>query len=146
MATPRKTADGKHTLATKGAWVKLLPEADLRAKHRNRAMAARSAVLRFDPVTGKPRGDVSGREAILGMLDSAQDVAAMLVTEWNIPYLPGAPLPIDHPDLIGELTIADCNRLLELTAPTRKTLLDPPEVVDPSDYEDEASPTVPESD
>jgi hypothetical protein len=137
--------DTKHNLVTKGAWVKLRAFEDLRAKHRKRALAGRLGAMQLDPNTGKPTS-IEARVAILAGMNLAEDVAAMLITEWNIPYLPGAQLPNDNPELIGELTIEDNNRLLELTEEIRKKLIADRKTVDPSDYADPDSPSKPGSD
>lgn len=137
-------AEKKHTLHTRGAWVKVLPYEDLKAKHRNRAVAGRFGQLTFDPNTGKPR-DLEARSFAINMLGAAEDIAAMLVTAWNIPYMPGAQLPADHPDLLGELRIEDYNKLLEITEPIRQQLIDPPKPVDPGEFDDADSPTGPAS-
>lgn len=134
----------KHTLHTKGAWVKLRAFEDLRAKHRKRALAGRLGAMQFDPTTGRPQA-FSARLAVLATMDGAEDVAAMLVAEWNIPYLPGAQLPDEHPELLGELTIGDNNALLELTEPIRKRLIADKQDVDPGGYADPDSPSSPES-
>lgn len=134
----------KYTLATRGAWVKLRAYEDLRAKHRKRALAGRIGAMTFDPATGRPQS-LSARLAIIAAMDGAEDVAAMLIESWNIPYLPGAALPEDNPELIGELTIADNNALLKLTEPVRVQLLADEPAADPSDYENPDSPSKPES-
>lgn len=134
----------KHDLATKGAWVKLRGYEDLRAKHRKRALANRVGSLELDPTTGKPQ-TFAARLAVMASLDGAEDVAAMLIAEWNIPYLPGAQLPDEHPELLGELTIEDNNALLGLTEPIRKQLVADKQDIDPGNYANPDSPSRPES-
>ena len=137
-------AETKHNLATKGAWVKLRAYDDLRAKHRKRALANRVGTLEVDPNTGKPL-NMAARLAVLTQIDLAEDVAAMCVTAWNIPYLPGAVLPDEDPTILGELTMDDNTKLLELTESIKDQLLGAPKTVDPGDFGDPDSPSKPAS-
>jgi hypothetical protein len=137
----------KHNLPTKGAWVKLRGYDDLRAKHRKRALAGRLGALQFDPTTGKTQA-FTAQVAVVTMLTASEDVAAMLITDWHIPYFSAEQqqLPVeDHPELVEELRIEDSNRLLELTEPIRRKLLEDKKPVDPSDFADPDSPSRPES-
>lgn len=81
-------------------------------------------------------------EAGIGVFD---ELIALLVTDWDIPYPTedGRPwlLPkIDH-TLIDELTGADYGALMSIVKPAQEVLM--PQKTDPSEYEDLDSPTAP---
>jgi hypothetical protein len=134
----------RHNLPTAGAWVELRDYTDLRAKHRKQAMAARVGTTEIDPTTGKPM-PIRASMAFLAGIDLAESVAAMLITAWHIPYLPGAALPEADPSILGELTMEDNNAILVLTEGARTALLAGAKAIDPSDHEDPDSPSVPAS-
>lgn len=76
-------------------------------------------------------------------VDATEGTVCMLVEKWTIPYLPAAPLPRDMPEILGELTIPDYDKLIEAATPAVGLLF-------PSDSADDAdkpgSPTVPAGD
>jgi len=100
------------------------------------------------------------RGANVGAGDSNMEVmfrvndhlAATLITDWKLPYAPsdtddGQPrdwvLPRVDLTMIEELEPADYNKVRKLLEPAVKLLF--PGEPDPSDYEDESSPTGPAS-
>ncbi|MFD2421674.1 hypothetical protein [Amycolatopsis pigmentata] len=83
-------------------------------------------------------------EAGIGALDH---LIALLVTDWDIPYPTedGRPwlLPKLDPSLIDELTGPDYGALMGIVQPAQEALM--PRSMDPGEYEDLDSPTVPAS-
>jgi len=75
--------------------------------------------------------------------DMAEGVAAMLIEQWTVPYLPNAPLPRDAIAILGELTIPDSEAILAAVRPAVNLIF-------PSSTPDDAgkpgTPTLPASD
>lgn len=59
---------------------------------------------------------------IASALDVTDGTICMLVESWFLPYLPGAPLPKDNPDVLGKLTIPDQTALENAIDPALKVL------------------------
>lgn len=131
----------RHDLVTEGAWVELRDVEDLRARDRKKVDAIISAQILVDL-----DGNVTaGPELVSAIKDATPDaVAAALVSSWEIPYLPDAPLPRLDADVLGELLLADYDRLLELTQPAMAILM-PGDSRDPSEHADPQSPSGPAS-
>ncbi len=107
----------RHTLPS-GGWVELRDPADLKAKDRKRVMRA--------------MGDPTEGNIMSASVDMADGVLATMITAWEVPYLPGAPIPANQPDILDELTLPDENELQRLTADAAKLFR--PVSTDPSDY------------
>lgn len=60
---------------------------------------------------GDPRDD-EGAAAAAGM-DMVYGLAAVLVSAWEVPYLPGLLPPCKEPDHLGRLRIRDYNAVIE---------------------------------
>lgn len=67
-------------------------------------------------------------------LDTELGTICVLTERWDLPYLPGAPLPKDEPGLLGELSLEDEPALRAAIQPAMRVLF-------PSE-----SPTVPAGD
>lgn len=80
---------------------------------------------------------------IAAALDIIDGTICMLVERWDLPYLPGAPLPRDAPEVLGELTIADLAALEEAVDPAIKVLF--PSKAKPEDVLTPGTPTRPAS-
>lgn len=131
----------RHVLKTDGAWVELRDVEDLRARDRKKVDAIISAQIIVDL-----DGNVTaGPELVSAIKDATPDaVAAALVSSWEIPYLPDAPLPRLDVDILGELKLPDYDRLLELTQPAMAILM-PGDSKNVDDYQDPTSPSGPAS-
>lgn len=112
-----------------GGWVEFCDPSTLKAKHKKR-------VLRRLRTLDMERPMSSG-------IDYTDAIACEVITCWEVPYLPDAPLPSENPDLLDELDIDDYDELIAALAPfldhfnrRRPT---------PDDAEDETSPSVPAS-
>lgn len=129
----------RHVLKTDGAWVELRDVEDLRARDRKKVDAIISAQIIVDL-----DGNVTaGPELVSAIKDATPDaVAAALVSSWEIPYLPDAPLPRLDVDILGELKLPDYDRLLELTQPAMAILM-PGDSKSVDDYQDPTSPSEP---
>jgi hypothetical protein len=108
-----------------GGWVQLRHLDDLRSRDRE-AITAAIPSLQLRPVD---------------ILRMQRKVIEVMVVAWEVPYLEGAPLPKDAPEILGELTLRDENLLLKRIEPVMQ-LVDPKDV-DPADHEDPDSPTGP---
>ena len=90
--------------------------------------------------------DDDGQLAEAGM-NATDELIAMLVTDWQIPYATEDERPWLMPKLditlINELRAPDYGRLMSLVQPAQEVLM--PKKLDPSDYEDLDSPTAPAS-
>lgn len=128
----------RHDL-TDGAWVVLKPVEHVRARDRKAALVALAGAATMD-TDGEIT--VAGFAAVLGASsDLAEAVAAMLLTEWSIPYLPDVP-----PSLVavGDLRTPDYDALLTLIEPSLKLFL-PASSAKVDDHQDPASPSGPVS-
>lgn len=132
-----------HDLPTEGAWVELRDPTELRNRHRKQITERLVGAVEID-ADGRHMPVKTALAYVAGM-DINDLVAAMLVTKWHIPYLddPDTP-PADRPDVIGDLTFEDADRLAELIRPGVALLM--PKKPSPDDHADPTSPTPPVSD
>ena len=133
----------RHPLSEKyGSWVELRSADDVRAGDRDKITRAMFAGMTVDVETGKiapPTGD----QAVNAGLGTRSRIAALLITAWEIPYLPDAPIPSIEPRTLDYLRIDDMEQLEKLIEPARALLM--PKTVDPSDHADPQSPSEPGS-
>lgn len=132
----------RHVLKTDGAWVELRDVEDLRARDRKKVEAVIMDAITFDAETGSISAGPGALERITN--GTAEAVATRLISAWEIPYLPGAPLPLADPEILGELLLADYDRLTELLEPAID-VLNPRSPRNPDDHADPASPSGPAS-
>lgn len=131
----------RHVLKTDGAWVELRDVEDLRAKDRKAIDAVITAQIHVD-LDGNVEAGPELVEAIKNAAPEA--VAAQLISSWEIPYLPDLRIPRLDPDALGELKLADYDRLMELIEPALKLLM-PNSSRNVDDHGDPASPSEPAS-
>lgn len=133
----------RHPLSEKhGSWVEMRSADDVRSRDRDEITKAWFTGMTVDVETGKiapPSGDAVAA-AGLGI---PKRIAALLITAWEIPYLPDAPIPSIEPRTLDYLKADDMDQLEKLIEPARTILM--PKTVDPSDYDDPASPSEPGS-
>jgi hypothetical protein len=134
----------RHVLKSDGAWVELRDVHDLRARDRKKVSAAMTTGVSFDLDTGRPTMTDPTRVMEAFQNDVPEAIAALLISTWEIPYLPDAKIPSIDPEILGELRLDDYDRLIELIEPARALLL-PNSSTDPDDYADPASPSEPAS-
>jgi hypothetical protein len=110
-----------------GGWAQLRDPKTLRAKDKKRAMT-----------------NIADHEKLIAAgYDLTEGLIAILVTAWEIPYLPNAPVPSEEIGLLGELEIADYESLVEACAPAQKILF--PQAASLDDADVAGSPTGPAS-
>src|SRR5690606_30763981 len=131
----------RHVLKTDGAWVELRDIEDLRAKDRRAIDAIITAQIHID-LDGNVEAGPELVEAIKNAAPEA--VATQLISSWEIPYLPDARIPRLDSDALGELKLADYDRLMELIEPALKLLM-PNSSRNVDDHGDPASPSEPAS-
>lgn len=130
----------QHSLKSDGAWVELRDVEDLRAKDAKAVENAVMSAIEVDIDTGRV---AAGKGAISQIVNGAPEaVAVQLVVAWYIPYLPDAPLPRLNPEILGELSLADHRRLMELIEPAVAMLM-PGRSNNPDDHNKPASPSEP---
>lgn len=131
----------RHSLKSDGAWVELRDVEDLRQRDRKKVNAIVMSAISVDL-----DGNVAaGPEMVSLIQEAAPDaVIELLVSGWEIPYLPDAKLPKLDPDVLGELKLDDYDRLLELVTPAQDLLM-PHASNNVDDYQDPASPSEPAS-
>jgi hypothetical protein len=132
----------RHVLKTDGAWVELRDVEDLRARDRKKVDAVVMSALTVDMETGAIAANPGALEKVASGTNEA--IAAVLISSWEIPYLPDAQLPCIDPDVLGELRLPDYDRLIELIEPAA-ALLNPRSSSNPDDYDDPQSPSEPAS-
>lgn len=115
-----------------GGWIRLRPSDDIRGHHRDYVL---------DTITMS--SDITMR-AIRGMQSA---LAEVMITEWEIPYLPDAPLPMTVPYTTGasplrELKISDEDELNRALEPYAELIN--PRKVSADDHADPDSPSVPD--
>lgn len=132
----------RHVLKTDGAWVELREVEDLRAKDRKKVEAVIMDAITFDMETGAITPGPGALERITN--GTGEAVAERLISSWEIPYLPDAPLPLLNPEILGELTLADYDRLMELIQPA-VNVLNPRSSRNVDDHADPTSPSAPVS-
>lgn len=132
----------RHELKTDGAWVELRDVADLRARDRKKVDAVVMSAVTFDMETGAVEASPDALEKVASGTNDA--TAAVLISAWEIPYLPDAPLPRLDAEALGELMLADYDRLMELIRPAVDAL-NPRSSRNPDDHADPQSPSEPAS-
>ena len=132
----------RHVLKSDGAWVELRDLLDVRARDRRKVTAAMTAGVSVDIETGRIAAD-SARVMQAFETDAPEAVAALLITAWEIPYMPDAKLPSIDPESVGELRLDDYDRLMEIIKPAVSLLL--ARRPSPDDHADPTSPSVPAS-
>lgn len=118
----------RHNLPS-GGWVELRDASELKAKDRKRVM--------------RNLGDPQEGHVMASVVDMTDGIIATMVTAWELPYLLDAPLPSVQIDVLDELELADENVLQKLTEGAAKMFQSGG--VDPSEYDNPDSPTVPAS-
>lgn len=116
-----------------GGWAEIADARQIRAKHRKRLMDR----LNVDRMQSRTMG--------IGF-DLVESLMLLMIDKWSIPYAPfeQSTSPLATPDLIGELEIADYDKLSEALEPARQMLFPGPVTVD--DAGKPGSPTLPVGD
>lgn len=116
-----------------GGWCEIADARQIRAKHRKRLMDR----LNIDRMQSRTMG--------IGF-DLIESLMLLMVDKWSIPYEPlqNSGRPLDTPELIGELEIADYDALSEALEPARMVLFPGPVTID--DAGKPGSPTPPAED
>ncbi len=111
-----------------GGWAQLRDPRGMRYKDKRRALS-----------------NIKDHEKLIAVgFDITDGLIAMMVQAWEIPYLPGAPLPSEEIGILGELEIPDSDALIQAVDPARKLLFpDAKGTVDNADQP--GSPTAPAS-
>lgn len=112
-----------------GGWIELRDPRQLRRGDKNRIMRS----VAVDPKT--PNAGVA--------IDMTEGVARILITAWQIPYLPDAPIPATLPAILDELELADSAALDAALVPAVTLLF--PKPGSPDQHDDPASPSGPAS-
>ena len=134
----------RHVLKSDGAWVEFRDLLDLRARDRKKINAVLTSGVGFDMDTERPTISDPARVMEAYQSDIPEAIAAVLISTWEIPYLPDARIPSIDRDVLGELRLEDYDRLIELIEPARALLM-PSDSTDPSGYDDPQSPSEPAS-
>jgi hypothetical protein len=122
---PLSELRGERVELPSGGWVQLRHLDDLRSRDRE-------AVAETIP---------GGHVGPVDVIRMQRKVIEVMVAAWELPYLEGAPLPKDAPEVLGEMTLRDENLLLKKIEPVVKLIN--PNNVDPADFENPDSPTEP---
>lgn len=122
-----------HHVLPSGGWVDLKEAGELRA--RDRKMVMRQVA---DPVEGHR----------MGMAVEMSDlITATVVAAWDLPYLPGAPIPSTQLDILDELTLEDESTLQGLIVPLivlfQPKEVTPDDATNPDGTNNASSPTSP---
>ena len=132
----------RHVLKSDGAWVELRDVDDLRARDKKRVVAAVTELVKVDVESGSVG---TGPDVIRRIVQDITDVVAgLLVTAWEIPYLPDARLPSIDAESLDDLRLDDYARLQELVEPV-VSLLMPGSSNNVDDHEKPESPSGPDS-
>ena len=132
----------RHVLKSDGAWVELRDIDDLRARDKKKVNSAITDLVKVDMESGAVD---TGPDVIRRIVQDVPDiVAGLLITSWEIPYLPDARLPSIDPEVLDDLRLDDYQRLLELTEPV-VALLMPSSSNNVDDFEKPESPSEPAS-
>lgn len=110
-----------------GGWIDLRDPDTLRRGDRNRVRRA----IKTDSTAGGV------------LVDTTDALAAVMISAWEIPYLPEAPLPSQAPGILDQLTVADSNALDKALEPANATLFPTP--ASPDQHADPESPSAPAS-
>lgn len=132
----------KHDLVTPDAWVELRDYRELRAKDRKVVLCAMFGEAELKEEGGGVQRPTAG-VAYASAFNASEMTAALLITGWNIPYLPGALVPNGNPEILGELTIEDSDALFVIVAPAVSALMPGADRPSPDQAADPTSPTVP---
>jgi hypothetical protein len=115
-----------------GGWVEIRDPKLLKARDRKTVMRSMQ-----DPEEG---------HMLTFAVDMTDGIAAVMVEDWKIPYLPDdAPLPSQNLAILDDLSIADESALQALPEMLEAAKLFKPGKPDPSDYDNPDSPTEPAS-
>jgi hypothetical protein len=136
-------ATTRHPLSERhGSWVEMRSADDVRSRDRDEITRSMYAGMTVDTETGKIEAP-SGEAVAAAGLGIPKRIAALLITAWEIPYLPDAPIPSIEPLTLDYLRADDMDQLEKLIEPARALLM--PKSVDPSDHADPQSPFEPGS-
>ena len=111
-----------------GGWAELRDPKTLRAKDKRRVLK-------------NIKGTPDEENPVAASLDTTDGMVCMMVTAWEIPYMPDAALPGDAPEMLDELEIPDYDVLLEAVTPARELLF--PDKITPDDHDKPDSPPAP---
>ena len=84
-----------------GGWAEFRDSSTIRAKHKRKVMRSIEDPEKLAAVS----------------IDVTEGIVAMFVERWEIPYLPNLPLPDEGLWVLGELTVADYDALIEAARP-----------------------------
>lgn len=113
---------GKHLVLPSGGWVDFAhPKTISKGKHREQIYGM---VDNWD-------------NHMLAALKMMKAIATLLITAWDLPDFPNAPLPKDEPGMLGELDGADYDAILLYARQVRQVIFPDQGMAD--------SPTVPAS-
>lgn len=101
-----------------GGWIEIREASELRAKDRKAVMRQMK-----DPETG---------HLMSFSTDMADLIAATVIVAWDIPSMPGAPVPSQQLDVLDDLTIVEDNEIQAATA--HLVALFQPKSPTPDDY------------
>jgi hypothetical protein len=87
--------------------------------------------------------DVSNRGEKSAAMVGRVALAKLLITAWTLPYLPGAKIPSEDPDVFDELEIPDYNLIVEKVMPSLFFLYATGVPATPDDSDKPGSPTEP---
>jgi hypothetical protein len=107
----------RHTLPS-GGWIEIREASELRAKDRKAVMRQMK-----DPETGR---------VMSSMTDMADLIAAAVIVAWDIPSMPGAPIPSQQLDVLDELTLVEENEIQDATKGLTRLFMPKPPT--PDDY------------
>lgn len=131
MSSPSPTVpvtalQGERVELPSGGWMLLRHLDDLRSSHREE-------VVKLFPDDSNYTMSV--------ILRIQRKLSEVMIVAWQLPYLPGAALPADQPEILRELTVRDENKLFEKLKPVMDLLN--PDQPDPADVDNPDSPTGP---
>lgn len=109
-----------------GGWIQLRDLDTLKSRHRNYV----SSKIPMDREMGP-----------LDVVAMQYALSEVMIEAWELPYLPDAPLPSEHPEALEELSVRDENKLHEALEPALGLIN--PRLVTPDDHKDPDSPTGP---
>lgn len=130
----------RHDLKSPGCWVEFRDVGDVRSKDRKRVHLVMTRGLSMaDDAT--ETADTIFANAV----DSSDLIAAVMISDWCIPYISGGVLPSADPELIGELKTDDHRVLMDLCEPFVDIFVLTKREISPDDHGDPNSPSVPAS-
>src|SRR5262245_24967971 len=83
--------------------------------------------------TALTRATANGGNGYVYLYTVTDEVAKTLVTAWELPYLPDAPLPSQDPDVFDRLEIGDAEAILDEALKVREVLFPPAATPDDAD-------------